>query len=270
MNPTTFKGVSSANTNNAGAGAAANVMIMNRQNNCFLCDVRLQSAHIRDIDQLFYDPKLANSHHHPHLQQQQQQQSKSPLATILSEVLEQTIQETAVHSKYVCRKCQEQCRNYEILAAQLQQIRQNILNNYNETANKYHLKELHLDLVKQRYDTIEAINDGGSGGDGDGDGDDSNIQNMFTIESVDSAIGEVFEHENNIMSNSDLVGKSTTQMKKVMLIKATSKNGSNPFFTISHMDGSIDDDQTIHAVSQENPHSVRTTIIRIRKRRRKH
>lgn len=243
MNPTTFKGVSSANT-------TTTAMVMNRQKNCYLCDVRLQSAHIRDIDQLFYDPKVANTHH-------QHQQTKLPLATILTDVLEQTIQETTVHSKYICRKCHDQCRSYEILTAQLQQIRQNIQSNYNETANKYRFKDLHMGLVEQSYEAIEAIGGGeGDGGGGDGgDGGisvadvDSNMSNMYTIESVDSAIGEVFEHENNIMSNSgDTIGKGTTQMKKVMLIKTTSKSGANPFFTISHMDESIDDDQTIHAV----------------------
>lgn len=239
MNPTTFKGVSSANTTTA-------AMAMSRQRNCFLCDVRLQSAHVRDIDQLFYDPKVANTH-----QQQQQQQLRLPLATILTEVLQQQIQEAAVHSKYVCRKCQEQCRNYEILSAQLQQIQQNIQSNYNQTANKYRLKDLHMDLVEQGYETIGGIG-GVAGADGAiGVGDvESNMSNMFTIESVDSAIGEVFEHENNMISSSgDSVGKSATQMKKVMLIKTTSKSGANPFFAISHMGESIDDEQTIHAVS---------------------
>lgn len=222
--------------------------MINPQKNCFLCDARLQSAHIRDTDQLFYEPKLANHHHH-----HQQYYLKSSLATILADVLEQTIDETGVHSKFVCRKCQEQCRNYEILSAQLQQMRQNIQNNFNETANKYQLNKMHMDLVEQSFDTIEANSehDDGSGG---CVGDDSDIPNMYTIESVDSAIGEVFEHENNMMSNADLVPKSTTQLKKVMLIKATTSAAaaksaaSNPFFAISHLDESIDDDQTIHTV----------------------
>lgn len=239
MNPTIFKGVPSANT----ITSSVSTMAMNRQpKNCFLCDARLQSAHIRDIDQLFYDPKVTDQHH---------QQLKSPLAQILTDVLEQTIQETTVHSKYVCRKCHEQCRNYENLATQLQQIRQNIQHNFNETTNKHRFKDIHMDLMEQSYETIEAIDDSG-GGNGDGGGgdidNDSNMPNMYTIESVDSAIGEVFEHENNIISNSDLVGKNTTQMKKVMLIKTSAKSGSNPFFAISHMDETIDDDQTIHAV----------------------
>lgn len=236
MNPTTFKGVSSANT-------AAAAIVMSRQRNCFLCDARLQSAHLRDTDQLFFDP----SHHH-----QQQQPLKLPLATILTDVLEQTIQENTVHSKYVCRKCQEQCRSYEILTAQLQQIRQNIQNNYNQTVNKYRFKGLHMDLVGQDYETIEGGVTETDAGIGVGDVD-NNLSNMYTIESVDSAIGEVFEHENNIMSNSgESVGKGGTQMKKVMLIKTTSKGGANPFFAISHMDENIDDDQTIHAVSWSN------------------
>lgn len=224
--------------------------MINPQKNCFLCDVRLQSA--RDTDQLFYDPKLGS-------QSYQQQFLKSPLATILSDVLEQTIQENGVHSKFVCRKCQEQCRNYEKLNAQLHQIRQSIQNNFNKTANKYHLNEMRLDLVEQSFATNNDHNEddddgGGGGGEGSGVGDDGDITpNMFTIESVDSAIGEVFEHENNIISGTDLVTKNTTQIKKVMLIKAaTAKNAPNPFFAISHMDGNIDDDQTIHAVNRKN------------------
>lgn len=236
MNSTIFKGVPSANT--------AAVMVMNRQKNCFLCDARLQSAHIRDIDQLFYDPKTTTIN---------ADRSKLPLATILSDVLEQTIQETAVHSKVVCHKCQQQCRQYEMLTVQLQKIRENMQNNYNETANKFSLKDLHVDLVEQGYETIEAINDecGGVGVDVGVVGDDDNnmptISNMYTIESIDPNIGEVFENTDNIISNGNLIAKSTAQMKKVMLIK-TAKNGSNPFFAISHMDESIDDDQTIHAV----------------------
>lgn len=231
--------------------------MINSQKNCFLCDVRLQSAHIRDIDQLFYDPKLA-SHHQ---QQQQQFYLKSPLATILTDVLEQRIHENNVHSKVVCRKCQEQCRNYEILNAQLQQIRQNIQNNFNGTANKYQLNKMRMDLVEQSFEAIETNNDhddedeGGGGSGGGGGGNDSDIPNMYTIESVDSAIGEVFEHENNIMSNTNLVIKNPTKINKVMLIKAastaaTAKSVPNPFFSISHMGTNIDDDQTIHAVNE--------------------
>lgn len=73
--------------------------------------------------------------------------------------------------------------------------------------------------------------------------DDSNIPNMYAIETVSPVIGEVFNNENAI-ANDD--STKSTQMKKVMLVKP--ENGSNPFFTISDLDESIDEDQSIHTV----------------------
>lgn len=205
MNPT-FKTVPRVN------------MTANRHKNCFLCDARLQIAHVRNVDQLFYEDPKNNT-----------EQSKS-LATILSDVLEQSIEEPNVHSKIVCRKCQQMCIEYERLSAQLHALRQSITNNFNETANKYNLKVIEDMDLEQNYETIH-------------ESDDNSIPNMYAIESVDSTIGEVFSNENVGGNN---IGKST-QLKKVMLIKA--ENGSNPFFTISGMDESIDDDQAIHTVS---------------------
>lgn len=203
MNPT-FKSIPLVN------------MTANRHKNCFLCDARLQIAHVRNVDQLFYEDSKNNA-----------EQSKS-LATILSDVLEQSIEETNVHSKIVCRKCQQMCIEYERLSQQMQVLRQSITQNFNETANKYNLKVIDMDL-DQNYETIH-------------ESDDNAMPNMYAIESVDSTIGEVFNNES--VSANDMV--KTTQMKKVMLIKG--ENGSNPFFTISGMDEVIDDDQAIHTV----------------------
>lgn len=190
--------------------------VVNRHHkNCFLCDGRIQNAQIRNIDQLFYEDSK-NNH------------TKS-LATILSDVLEQTIDESTAHSKIVCRNCQQMCSDYDRLTSKLQELRQSITTNFNETANKYNLKIIEMDLEQHNF---EAINEN----------EDSNIPNMYAIESVDSTIGEVFNNEN---VNQDV--SKATQLKKVMLIKG--QNGSNPFFTISHMDESIDDDQAIHTVS---------------------
>lgn len=187
--------------------------VVSRHKNCFLCDGRIQNAQIRNIDQLFYEDSKNN-------------QTKS-LATILSDVLEQSIEESTAHSKHVCRNCQQMCSDYDHLTNKLQELRQNITNNFNETANKYNLKMIEMDLEHN----FEAINEN----------EDSNIPNMYAIESVESTIGEVFNNEN---VNQD-VGKGP-QLKKVMLIKG--QNGSNPFFTISDIDESIDDDQAIHTV----------------------
>lgn len=211
MNPT-FKAVSRAN-------------VANRSKNCYLCDANVQSVHIRNVDQLFYeDPKKNHT------------QSKT-LATILSDILEQSVEEPTVHSKIVCRKCQQQCNEYDRLATRMQELKQNITHNFHETVNKYNLKVIEMEL-EQNYETITA--------------DDGNISNMYAIESVESAIGEVFNNE-NVGSAEDGVGNDpgkNAQMKKVMLIK--SENGTNPFFAISGMDESIDDDQAIHTVSDYN------------------
>lgn len=190
--------------------------ISNRHKNCYLCDAIVQNTHIRNTDQLFYEDPKTNS-----------DQAKS-LATILSDVLEQTVEESNVHSKIVCRKCQQLCSEYDLLSSRLQELRQNITNAYNETANKLNLKAIEMDL-EQNY---EAINEE----------DESNIQNMYAIESVDSTIGEVFNNE-NITSNDS---SKSAQLKKVMLIKA--EDGSNPFFTISDMGEGIDDHPAIHTV----------------------
>lgn len=221
MNPT-FKTV-----------ARPNIVTANRHKNCFLCDARLQIAHIRNIDQIFYvDPKNGN------------EQSKT-LATILSDVLEQNIEEPNVHSKIVCRKCQQQCIEYDRLSAQLQELRQTITNNFNVTADKYNLKVIDMDL-DQNYETIH-------------ESDDNTINNMYAIESVDSTIGEVFNNEND---GAHEINKGP-QMKKVMLIKT--ENGSNPFFAISGMGEGIDDDQAIHTVSKENVESYLDILQRNKK-----
>lgn len=215
MNPT-FKTVSRAS-------------IVNRSKNCYLCDATVQSINIRNVDQLFYeDPK------------QNDDQSKS-LATILSDILEQNVDESTVHSKIVCRKCQQMCVEYNQLAARMHQLKENITNNFNETVNKYNLKVIEMDLGHN----YEAITDG----------DDGNITNMYAIESVDSAIGEVFSNENADDGSGDIVvGAHETSKKVIQLIK--SENRTNPFFTISGssmlssgIHESIGDDQTIHTVS---------------------
>lgn len=188
-----------------------------RHKNCFLCDVRIQTVHVRNVDQIFYEPSKKG-----------QDQSK-PLANILTEVLDQNIEETTAHSKIVCRKCQRMCSEYDRLSSRLQEIRQNITDTFNETANKYNINVIEMDL-EQNY---EAANES----------DDSNIPNMYAIETVSPVIGEVFNNENAI-ANDD--STKSTQMKKVMLVKP--ENGSNPFFTISDLDESIDEDQAIHTV----------------------
>lgn len=219
MNPT-FKTVSRAN-------------VANRSKHCYLCDANVQNVHIRNVDQLFYeDPKKSHDQH-------------KSLAGILTDILEQSIEEQTVHSKIVCRKCQQICTEYDRLAARLHELKQNITHNFNETANKYNLKVIEMELGQN----FEAIPDA----------DDGNISNMYAIESVDSAIGEVFNNENVVGGASSSGGGSgsvvsdsgkSAQMKKVMLIKA--ENGENPFFTISGMDGGIDDDQAIHTVSDND------------------
>lgn len=225
MNPT-FKTISRAN-------------VTSQPKNCYLCDASVQSVHIRNVDQLFYeDPKKS------------QVQSKS-LATILTDILEQSVEETTVHSKIVCRKCHLMCTEYDRLAARLQELKQNITNNFNETTNKYNLKVIEMEL-EQNFETINDVDDG-------------NISNMYAI---DSAISEVFNNVENVVvggegggnvSGVDIGGSSVSgvndtgknaQMKKVMLIK--SENGPNPFFAISGMDESIDDDQAIHTVSGDD------------------
>lgn len=184
---------------------------MSRQKHCFLCDAQIQSS--RNVDQLFYEDPKADS---------------KSLATILTGVLEQTIDEATVHSKIVCRKCQLMCSQYDRLSLRVQELRQNITDNFNETANKYNLIEMSLE---QNYETIH-------------ESDDGNMANMYSIESVDSAIGEVFNTENNQIN---VVANKGAAMKKVVLIKP--ENGASPFFTcISEMDETIDDDQAIHTV----------------------
>lgn len=192
-------------------------MTANRHKNCFLCDARLQIAHVRNIDQLFYiDPKCGT-------------ETSKTLATILTDVLDQNIDENNVHSKIVCRKCQQQCIEYDRLSSKLHELRAAITNNFNTTADKYNLKIINMDL-DQNYETIH-------------ESDDSTIPNMYAIESVESTIGEVFHNEND--GTNEI---KNTQMKKVMFIK--NENGLNPFFAISSMDD-IDDGQDIHTVSDK-------------------
>lgn len=188
----------------------------NRQKNCYLCDARIQTVHVRNIDQLFYEPPKKNH-----------DQSKS-LAAVLSEALEQSIDESTAHSKIVCHKCQQMCSEYDRLTMKLQEVRQNITNTFNETANKYNMKVIEMDL-EQNYETTN-------------ESDDSNMQNMYAIETVGPVIGEVFNNEH--AGSNDTT--KTTQMKKVLLVKPD--NGANPFFTISDLDESIDEDQAITTV----------------------
>ncbi|XP_031639031.1 zinc finger protein 431-like [Contarinia nasturtii] len=194
-----------------------------RHKNCYLCDATVQIAQIRPIDQMFHEDV---------------RKSQKSWATILSDVLEQNIEETTVHSKIVCRKCQTMCNEYDRLVTRLQQLKQNITTNFNETVNKYNLKVIEMDM-EQHFETINE-NDV-----------DGNISNMYAIESVDDPIGQVFENENVNGGNDDVVNNAKeSQIKKVMLIK--SEDGSNPFFAISGIDESIDDDQAIHTVLLED------------------
>lgn len=87
--------------------------MVNRPKNCFLCDARIQNAQIRNIDQLFYEDSKTSP-------------TKS-LATILSDVLEQSIDESTAHSNVVCRNCQQMCSEYDQLKSKLHDLRQSMI-----------------------------------------------------------------------------------------------------------------------------------------------
>lgn len=176
------------------------VSVANRQKNCFLCDAIIQNGHVRNVDQLFYEDSKND-----------QQESKT-LATILTDILEQSVEEPTVHSKIVCRKCQQMCSEYDQLSARLRELKQNITSSFNETANKYNLKMIEMNLEQQ----YEGINDN----------DDGNISNMYAIESVDPAIGEIFNNEN--MDSNDFT--KSAQMKKVMVIVADPLDEGKEYF----------------------------------------
>lgn len=186
-----------------------------RHKNCYLCDGTVQNAQIRTTDQLFHEDA---------------RKSQKSWANIISDILEQAIEEPTAHSKILCRKCQTMCSEYDRLAIRLQELKQNITTNFNETVNKHNLEV--IENFEQHFETIN-------------ENDDGNISNMYAIESVDETIGQVFSNE-NVSTDGDGNVPKDSQIKKVMVIKA--ENRSNPFFAISGIDESITGNQAIHTV----------------------
>lgn len=191
---------------------------------CFLCDTHLQNAQIRAIDQLFYVTPQTKSN----------QKSSKSLASILSTVLEQDIIESNVHSTVLCKKCQQKCIEFDRILKHLETLREIITNNYNETISKYGFNTVQMQLENNF----------------------PNHNNLYAIESVEPAIGEVFNSD-NIIESTNLT--KSTQVKKVMLIKA--ENDPNPFFTISDIENGIEDSQNIHTVFLEEMNEGSTELI---------
>lgn len=139
-----------------------------------------------------------------------------------------------VHSKFLCRKCHQTCFEYDRVSKRLNDLRQNIILSYNETANKYKLKaiEVEMESHESNYTTIS-------------DTDDPNIPSMYTIETVDEDIAaNVFECNTESSSS-----KQTNKPKKVMIIKTESS--ISPFFSIEeHIDDG--DGQEIQNVLMED------------------
>lgn len=189
-----------------------------RLRNCFLCDASLQTTP-RNIHQLFQTTQKSDG-----------SQDES-LATTLSGILEQNIDETTAHSKAVCRKCQQMCMEYETMNKRLQSLRKTIVNNYAETAGKYNVRVIEMDYRDSFDDVHEQTQD------------EPDMANMYTIESVDGDMSDVLNNE-HIVS-----GKSSKglHMKKVMVMKAET-DGASPYFSISEVDDSLDDSHGIQTV----------------------
>lgn len=183
---------------------------MSRLKRCFVCNASLQIGQIRTVDNLFFaPPKISN------------QPPTESLATILSDVLDRDILGSDTHSDVLCKKCQQNCVEYDRLSKRLEILRQTISDNYQETKQKYEMEE-----------TIEIDS-------GNSLVEHSDLSNMYAIETVDQNMGEVFDNSPSNDSNEP----ETT--KKVILIK--SENDFQSYFAVAEIDES--DDGTGHTDS---------------------
>lgn len=175
---------------------------MSRLKKCFVCNAALQIGQIRTVDNLFYAPPKTSN-----------QPPTESLATILSDVLDRDILGSNTHSDVLCKKCQQNCVEYDRLSKHLEILRQTISDNYQETKQKYEMDE-----------TIDIDS-------GNSLVEHSDLSNMYAIETVDQNMGEVFD--NNSQSN-DSNEPDTT--KKVIFIK--SENDFRSYFTVAEIDES--------------------------------
>lgn len=177
---------------------------MSQLKKCFLCDTALQIGQIRTVDNLFFvPPKTSN------------QSSTESLVTILNDILDKDILGSDQHSDVLCKKCQQNCIEYDRLSKRLEILRQIISDNYQETKQKYEMDE-----------SIEIDS-------GNSLVEHSDLSNMYAIETVDQNMGEVFD--NNSQSNDS---NETETAQKVILIK--SENDFRSYFAVAEIDESDD------------------------------
>lgn len=176
---------------------------MSRSKKCFVCNAALQIGQIRTIDNLFFAPPKTSN-----------QPPTESLATILSDILDRDILVSETESDVLCKQCQHNCVEYDRLSKRLEILRQTISDNYQETKQKYELDE-----------TIEIDS-------GNSLVEQSDLSNMYAIETVDQNMGEVFDNSQSNDSN------EPETAKKVILIK--SENDFRSYFTVAETDESDD------------------------------
>lgn len=205
-----------------------NVSMVNdamRYKNCFLCDVQIQSTP-RNIDRLF------------HVAQKPNGEPSESLAITLSAILDQNVDESTVHSKVVCRKCQSMCIEYDAMNKRLNILRQTIVSNHAETANKYNVRVIEMDYHDNFDETSERTED------------DAHMSNMYTIESEDGELTDVL-HDEPIEPIEATKPTKGMQMKKVVLVKPDAS--ASPFFAISDVeDMAMGDNHAIQTVLLED------------------
>lgn len=176
---------------------------MSRLKKCFVCNAALQVGQIRTVDNLFFAPPKTSN-----------QPPTESLATILSDILDKDILGSDTQSDVLCKKCQQNCVEYDRLSKRLEILRQTISDNYQETQQKYEMEE-----------AIEIDS-------GNSLVEHSDLSNMYAIETVDQNMGEVFDNSQSNESNEP----DTT--KKMILIK--SANDFRSYFTVAEIDESDD------------------------------
>lgn len=159
--------------------------------------------------------------------------STKSLANILADILQQTINENAVHSKYLCKKCILLCKNYELLSDRLDSLRTSMILSYNETIEKITTNN---ELLGPKEECVQVVDYDGSAG---------------ATSTIDYAIDDDvnFDEMSNALANddnSDKLNVTNIRSKNIVLIDPNDMK----IFTMSEMNNIVQSEDSQESAFQ--------------------
>lgn len=116
--------------------------------------------------------------------------SAKSLASTLADILQQSVDENVVHSKYLCKKCIQQCKNFELLSERLESLRTSMIVAFNDTVERINADNEEL----EKDEGMQIVDYDGSAG------ASSTIEDTYAMEDVNfDEMAKVLSEDGNVI-----------------------------------------------------------------------